>query len=242
MCRKGKTPQKKAAKKDKHFTLLGLTLLTSDPLMCVIIFSGKERKDLVELGIDPFCEEEIIGELGNTDFIIKNTGKGKLFPCGPECTYNGKTIPCMCRWNKNGSMTSEILRDIVNTLDIHNLFDCTNSKKPFFLLDSHNPRLSEPFVTCIRDTEHEWCVCFGVPYATNLWQVGDSAEQNGSYKMGITKYKDEIVKKKLTEKWTRPCFEDTDIVLAVDKAWNDSFACTHTNKLAISFRGWDPYN
>ena len=56
MCAKGKTPQKKATKKDKHFTLLGLTLLTGEPLMCVIIFAGEKSKDVVELGIDPFCK------------------------------------------------------------------------------------------------------------------------------------------------------------------------------------------
>ena len=38
VCGRGKVPQKKSSKKDKHFTLLGLTLLTGEPLMCVIIF------------------------------------------------------------------------------------------------------------------------------------------------------------------------------------------------------------
>lgn len=126
---------------------------------------------------------------------------------------------------------------------MHNqLFDQSSGKKPFFLLDDHNSCLSKPFVTYIRDIEHEWCVCFGTPYATNLWQVGNSEEQNGSYKMSMTRYKDEIIRKKLTKKWARPCFEDTDIVVAVGKAWKDSFGQKHTNKLAISSHGWDPYN
>ena len=63
--------------------------------MCVIIFSGEKHKDLIELGVDPFIDEEkIIGTLDDKDYVIKNTGKGKLFPTGPECTNNGKTIPC----------------------------------------------------------------------------------------------------------------------------------------------------
>ena len=51
---KREIPTKKSVKKDKHFTFLGLTLLTGDPLMCVVIFSGEKKKDLTELGVDPF--------------------------------------------------------------------------------------------------------------------------------------------------------------------------------------------
>ena len=169
ICGKGKVPQKKASKKDKHFTLLGLTLLTGDPLMCVIIFSGERNRDLIELGVDPFIEkEDIIGDVSDGDYVINNTGKGKLFPTGPECQYKGKTIPCMCRWSKNGSMTGEILKDVVHTLDTYQLFDRSNGKKPFFLLDGHGSRLSEPFVKYVLDIEHEWMICLGVPYGTSL--------------------------------------------------------------------------
>ena len=198
---------------------------------------------MIELGVDPFIDEEkIIGKLEDNDYIINNTGKGKLFPTGPECTYNGKTIPCMSRWGKNGSMTGEILKEVVETLDTYNLFDRTGGKRPFFLLDGHNSRLSETFVQYISDIEHEWCVCFGVPYGTSLWQVGDSKQQNGSYKMGMTKYKDIIVKRKLTEFFTKPQFEATDIIPAINLAWNDSFARQQSNNSAISERGWFPQN
>ena len=57
---------------------------------------------------------------------------------------------------------------------------------------SHLLTMSETYV---RDIKHEWMICFGVPYGTNLWQVGNSKQQNGSYKMSMTKHKDEIVKK-----------------------------------------------
>ena len=74
---------------------------------------------------DPFIEKEIIiGKLEDNDYVIKNTGKGKLFPCGPECTYNGKIIPCMCQWSKKGSMTGEILKEVVETLYSYQFFDC----------------------------------------------------------------------------------------------------------------------
>ena len=149
MCGKNKVPQKRASKKDKHFTLLGLTLLTGEPLMCVIIFAGEKNRDLVELGVDPFCET-IIGDASEHDYVVKNTGKVKLFPYGPECTYRGKVIPCLCRWSKNGSMTGPILKDIVHTLDTYNIFDRTEGKLPFFLIDGHNSRLSGELCQCHR--------------------------------------------------------------------------------------------
>ena len=209
--------------------------------MCVIIFAGERCNDLVELGIDPFVKE-IEGVVSDHDYIIKNTGKGKLFPCGPECSYLGKTIPCMCRWSKNGSITGEILRDIVATLDHYNIFDRSNGKKPMFLFDGHGSRLSEPLVKYVQDIQHSWMILFGVPYGTNLWQVGDGEEQNGNYKMGMSKYKEKVMKQNLTEKWKRPAFEDTDIIPTINLAWNDSFAHCKTNRDAISTRGWNPWN
>ena len=41
LCERGNIPQGKVSKSNKHFTLLGLTLLNGVPLMCVVIFSGK---------------------------------------------------------------------------------------------------------------------------------------------------------------------------------------------------------
>jgi len=36
-------------------------------------------------------------------------------------------------------------------------------------------------------------VCIGVPYGTSYWQVGDSPEQNGCYKMALTSEKAALV-------------------------------------------------
>lgn len=64
-------------------------------------------------------------------------------------------------------MTGPILKDIVHTLDTYNIFDRTEGKLPFFLIDGHNSRLSEPFVNYVNDIDHKWIVCFGVPYGTS---------------------------------------------------------------------------
>ena len=110
-------------------------------------------------------------------------GKGKLFTGGPSCSYRGKNIPCMCAWSPKGYMTSEILKNIVKTLDTLEIFDRFTGITPLLLLDGHGSRMELPFPQYINDPLHLWRALIGVPYGTSLWQVGDSAEQNGAYKM-----------------------------------------------------------
>jgi len=66
---------------------------------------------------------------------------------------------------------------------------------PFLLLDGHHSRMMLPFLRYIGDRSHEWKCCFGVPYATHLWQVGDASGINGAFKMNLTKAKREYIKK-----------------------------------------------
>lgn len=174
-------------------------------------------------------------------FIKANSGKGKRFPGGPTCAYKGVKVPCMCRWTEKGSITSEILRDIVKTLDSLDLFDRSNGKRPFFLLDGHGSRFELPFLQYINDKNHEWSACIGVPYGTSLWQVGDSEEQNGSYKMGLTRKKQDIMQLR-NQTCAKPDIHTTDIIPMVNFGWDDSFADVDGNKNAISERGWNPFN
>ena len=69
ICAKGMEPQKKINTKDKHFTLLGLTALNGDPVMCIIIFAGKQEHAVVETGMDVFADQE--GEVSDEDFLLK---------------------------------------------------------------------------------------------------------------------------------------------------------------------------
>ena len=57
---------------------------------------------------------------------------------------------------------------------------------PFLLLYGHGSRLQLPFLRYINNTEHIWRVCIGMPNGTAHWQVSDSPEQNGSWKMATT--------------------------------------------------------
>ena len=239
LCPKGTIPQQKISTRDKHFTLMGLTLLSGDPVMCILIIAGKKPSALVELGINN--DATMVGKEGDEDFFENNCGKDKLFPGGPTCEVRGKTVPCFIRWNEKGGMTSTIFKEALEQLDFLEVFPRANGMKPVLLVDGHGSRFGLDFLEYINDPAHIWTVCIGVPYGTALWQVGDSKEQNGSYNIAITKAKDELLQEK-DKKCMRAELQTYDIIPLVNKAWDKSFARTNKNKTAISDRGWNPLN
>ena len=125
----------------------------------------------VEVGIEH--DAAVIGSLDDDNYYINNTGKGKRYHCGPQCTYKGIVIPCMCQWSKNGSITPDILKEICETLDSYNVFRRSTRRKPMMIINGHSSS-----VHYVNDPEHEWVVCIGVPDGTSYWQLGDSIEKN----------------------------------------------------------------
>ena len=244
VCGKGMIPKEKCTTNDKHWTLLGLTAFTGQPVMCIVIFAGEKTSTILETGMDIFAQ--VIGNEKDDDFFDKNYGPGKLYPGGPTCEFKGKKIPCLVRWSPKGSITSEILVDILKTLDFLDIFvdERAQGKKPFLLLDGHGSRFGIPFLKYINDKNsgHEWVCCIGVPYGTSLWQVGDSTEQNGCYKMACTQFKRGLMKKKEEKMMTKPTIYPYEIMLIVNFAWSKSFANKDGNLNAICERGWYPYN
>ena len=107
LCAANSVPQKKVSTNDRHFTVLPLTLLTREPLMCILVLSGKRENALTEMGIN--SKADVIGQELSLNFVDRNSGEGKLFAGGPTCHVNGKTIPCFVRWSEKGGITSEIL-------------------------------------------------------------------------------------------------------------------------------------
>ena len=55
------------------------------------------------------------------------------------------------------------------------------------LVDGNGSTFALECLQYIRDENHKWDVIFGVPYGTLLWKVGDSSEQNGTYKSILLK-------------------------------------------------------
>ena len=196
---KGTVPQKKSSTKEKHFTLMGLTALSGEPVMCVVIFAGESRNLEMEMGVDMFVDA--VGEVSDKMFYKNNMGKGKLFPGGPTCVFRGVEVPCFCRYSSNGSINTTILKEILETLDVKNIYtnERAKGKTPFILLDGHGSRFGHDFLSYMTDKKHPWTICIGVPYGTASWQVGDSTEQNGMYKLYSSKYKDKLMKHKLKQ-------------------------------------------
>ena len=177
-----------------HFTVLGFTAATGQPIMCAVIISGKTIHPEAITGLDLFATQ--IDDESDPDYITNNTGPGKIYPNGPTCVYKGKEVPCMVCNTENGSITSELLVRFLQHMDELDLFPRDDDVKPFLLLDGHGSRLELPFLQYVNDPAHEWVVCISVPYGTSYWQVADSSEQNGSYKMALSTAKKELVQKK----------------------------------------------
>ena len=97
-------------------------------------------------------------------------------------------------------------------------------------------------VCCIAIVEGIECKIEIMTYATSLWQVGDSSEQNGAYKQKINKEKHTILDGRVDRCLGHMELVPTDIIPMVNKAWPVSFGCEITNKKAICDRGWYPYN
>ena len=94
-----------------------------------------------------------------------------------------------------------------------------------------------PYLIYIYDPSHKWHSCFGVPYATHVWQVADASSLNGAYKIELAK-----AKRKYIEHRNTPKFEPTDIIPLVNMAFAKSFGSQKNALKAIADRGWNPLN
>jgi hypothetical protein len=239
LCERGSVLYQQIGKKDKHFTCLGFTNLLGDPVLCVIIVTGKEYSFAIESGID--YDVDPIGNVEDEDCFEKNVGEGKYFPGGPTCNYKGTKVPFILTFQESGGMTGQILIDVLKHMDALNLFtdDRQNNNKrrvPFLLVDGHDSRFNTSFLHYINNESTQWMVCIGVPYGTSYWQVGDSNEQNGSYKMGLTREKQEMINKRITHMNQDMQVRPTYIVPLVNKVWKVSFDRDTGNSKEITLR------
>ncbi len=80
-----------------------------------------------------------------------------------------ETIPALIQWNESATITSEILVEMLETLDVLNVTPQDDKYvKPFLLIDGHNSRLQLPFLEYINIPKDHWVVCLGVPYGKAL--------------------------------------------------------------------------
>jgi hypothetical protein len=109
------------------------------------------------------------------------------------------------------------------------------------IVDGHHSRLDADFVDYVSDPSHIWKINFGIPHATSHWQVGDSAQQNGHFKMLLSRAKLQLLQFKIKNNLPVALL-GSDIVPLVNRAWYKSFGNVVSNKKAITERGWGPLN
>jgi len=147
-------------------------------------------------------------------------------------------MPCMCRWIPKGSINSTILTNILRTLDDLGCYDKGRRVgfKPMLLLNAHGSRMKLGFPSCLNYVGAKWVVSIGVPYGTTLWEVDDSSQYNGLYKMACTRFKRKLLIMKRRRKMTTSICP-WEIMLIVNAAWESSFVWVRQNIKAISERG-----
>jgi hypothetical protein len=227
-----------SSKASGRFTLMGLTAASGDPVMCIVIMAGKELGIAEALGYDHQAETPY----DTTKDLGENCGKGKALPGLPTCNFRGKEIPALLVATPKGSMTSEILKTALKVIDDLGIYERTEGGPvPMCIFDGHESRLQLPFLQYVNQQKHGrslWKACIGLPNGTTKWQVGDSEQQNGAYKMSMTRNKDSLVLYKRRNCFASIDFKKCDIVPLICRAWADSFARKETNLHAIIDRGW----
>jgi hypothetical protein len=195
----------------------------------------------VDVSEDFIFDDSIKESDDKYQYLLNNLGPGKQYPGGPSCIFNGKEIPCMVELSPGGGMTGKILTNIFKTLDELQVFERTNGKRPFILLDGHATRFDCEFLNYVNDDQHRWSVCIGVLYGTSLWQVGDSVYQNGRFKIRVTLYKEQLLQRR-NDSMSQLELIPYDIIPIVNYAWHGSFDNIENNRKAILDRGWWPLN
>jgi hypothetical protein len=97
--RKGVRPQQQNIFTDSHFTTLGRTTATGEPIMCMVIMKGAPGP-LEKIGYNCLSPDwggedcKYDDEESEELLVVENMrGLDKFFPCGPTCEYNEKTTP-----------------------------------------------------------------------------------------------------------------------------------------------------
>jgi hypothetical protein len=99
----------------------------------------------------------------NGEFIDAIKKVGPVAGGGPRCHFHGIDVPCFVQNSPHGGITPTILTNCLRRMDELKLFPRDDGIKPFLLLDSHDSRYDFHFLTYIRDPEHPWCCCIGLP-------------------------------------------------------------------------------
>ena len=99
---------------------MGITCLNGQPLLCVVLITGKKRVVLVELGVDwqklTTIDENDINELEDYEFFKKYYGADKVLPGRPTCNFKGKEVPAFVKFTDGRGIDGETLHEISREL------------------------------------------------------------------------------------------------------------------------------
>jgi hypothetical protein len=79
---------------------MGLTLLSGEPVMCILIIAGKKPNALVEMGINN--EATMVGKEGDEDFFKTTAAKTNYFLADPSVKSVEKQSPASFAGTKKG--------------------------------------------------------------------------------------------------------------------------------------------
>jgi hypothetical protein len=91
----------------------------------------------VKLGIDVLKKINTSENSSLAQIIENNTDNDSSMCGGPVCRFNGVEVPCFVCCTKKASITSELLVEMLKTIDSYKLFDLSNGSLPFLVLDGH---------------------------------------------------------------------------------------------------------
>lgn len=109
--------------------------------------------------------------------LEEQVGAGKPFPGAPKTKFRGVEMEAFITCNESGSMTGEILPQILQKIDEYGVFARTEfGPRPVFVLDAHASRLSLPTLRYANKTDTFgrpiWYLTIGLPNATESSSSG----------------------------------------------------------------------
>ena len=199
---------------------------------------GELRPDQDDDDDDDDDDDQLVlsGILPTKQQMNANIGRRRRYPGPVCCEFNDITIPGLVFVSPSGGVTPQILVQSLEHLDQLGVFPRGNGMPdPALLVDGHGSRLAEPFVQYVNNlkedfsddplADHRWHVALGLPYATGIWQIGDSPQENGGFK-----YYSRVKKTKIRTYYERhnetPHIRRYDIVPIVNYAFQRYVQCS----------------
>jgi hypothetical protein len=167
--------------KDNHFTVLGFTAAGGRAVMCAIIIEASKLTVTDVTGFNPLSKDA--EEVSSDDMkVLKDeidqmkdehsNGVDRMFPFEPTCSFDGTEVPIFITCSNNGSITSQLLTNMLRKMDDLEIFCRSDGVNPFLLCDGHDSCFEEPFLEYTLEGKRPWTCCIGVPYGTDIRVAG----------------------------------------------------------------------